>query len=113
VSKRFKIIIPLCVIVLTYLVWIPNTFAQDQTKIDSLQKVVAEGNVDSALVDALNELAWLHKYSDLDICAHHADSALQVALALKYLRGIANANVNQGIVNSIKVTSLRQLKIFI
>jgi two-component system NarL family sensor kinase len=78
-----------------------SAFAQ-QSKIDSLTKIVSKTGTTLAYIDALNSLAWMLSKTDSTKAMNYAIRAKTLATNKKYINGLAEAYKSIGNVQSYK-----------
>lgn len=82
---------------ISYFLVVAFSFAQEDSKIDSLKKLVISEK-GTHKIDALNELAWIYK-KELDSTGiHYALEALQLGEKENYVNGISDAYSRLGII---------------
>jgi len=94
---RTQLIILLSCLLVTY-----YSFAQDQTKIDSLQNLLKTKLKDTTRIKTLNALGWELKYVNPDTSIYYSERALALAQKAGWEKGIANSIRNAGVFNHIQ-----------
>jgi tetratricopeptide (TPR) repeat protein len=90
-----KILIWFCLIACTHV------YGQTKNTIDSLQHIVRTSR-DTSKVEAYNQLSYEFRNSDSEFSLVYADSAINYAKKIKYIKGIGGGYINKG--NYYKIT---------
>lgn len=77
-----------------------GSFGQNQEKIDALLLEIKNSTEDSLKVDLLNKVFYQYRPYNLEIAKIYIDSALQLALKIKYSKGITRSSINSSSVDN-------------
>ena len=86
--------------------------AQNQAKIDSLNKILGTDLLDKERVDIYNAIAFEYRIQDSVQTALFTDKAIKLSNEIEYPEGISDAYYNLGWVTSVKRDYNKALEIF-